>query len=89
MTPAEADAYARLKTVTRRSEEKWQDVLSLPEPIRTETLQGWLEEGDDWVQNPNYFAIVLDAVETIVSVAAGVGSLASAGTAIAGLKAAL
>jgi hypothetical protein len=83
--------YAKLVVVTGRAEQKWRDVLTLPEPVRSEVLREWGE--DDWVQDPDRFAQAVAIVNVIVSIvgtaAGAVSGVAGAGTAVAGLRAAL
>ena len=85
---SEADLFARLAVLIKHPAEKLPDLLSLPEPIRTETITELFEDAE-WVQNPDYKAEVV-AVASAIGAAAGVASgLAGAGTAFAGLAKAL
>jgi hypothetical protein len=76
--------YARLKVATGR--DVWKDTLTLPEPMRTDTIMAWLD--DDWVKLPDRRAEALDVLGLILTIVGDVGAFAGAGTAVAGFAAA-
>lgn len=85
---SEIDALlAQLEAKTQRGSRIWLDTLTLPEPIRTNTLKAWLE--DDWAQNPDYFAEVVGIVTLLVQVGTAVAGLAGAVQAVQAIRAAL
>jgi hypothetical protein len=84
----ESQIFARLTLIApHRSPDDWRRALNLPEPFRTQTLQAWLDSGDDWTQNPDHFANVVALVNALVQGVSALGSVAGAVASIVALKA--
>ena len=82
---AEIDAeYAKLATLTGLTQQKWQDILTLPADAQALVLRGYADM--DWVKVPDRLAEVL-AVLNVVGVILGVVSGgAGAVSAVAALR---
>jgi hypothetical protein len=81
----EDEQYARLKLASGRAEEIWRDTLTLPEPVRGETFAMWLDEGDDWHQDADRLATIVDAVTILGTIAGAVSGIGGAAQTIANL----
>ncbi len=74
------DRLAELEIVSGKPASVWLDTLTLPEPIRTETIRERLE--DDWVRLPDRLAQALAILELAETVAGAVSGFAGAAGAV-------
>lgn len=81
-----AEAYVTLTTTTGLGEARWNEILSLPEPARTDAVIAL--KAMDWYQDPDRLGPVLAALGVIGTILGVVGTGAGAISAVAALRSA-
>ena len=85
---SQPELYARLAELLKHPEAALPDLLSLPEPIRTQTITDLFADAE-WTKNPDYASEVVAVVTTIGGLAGAASGVGGAATAFAGLAKAL